>query len=458
VTVDGSSRATSNNKVTISVTTDEGSDVTGTAKYLIADVSNGTLKEGSDSKTLSFTETAPFSGIWEATVDTNDITRAGGAATSGILNVVVSAKDRSVNQNEAKGGLADPDDAKKLDSLDAKAVVFEFDNVLNAGKDTTTATIFNISPVQTAGGTKTESTSPFVEINFDDEGKEYNIAHTGGTSTANFGADSLSAVTITKAILTNPDATTADVTSQLGTKDSNSYVWGALDLALGKYTLTVNAEDALGNNSKTEPTSPGATTTATSYAFSFEVVARTLYTVKLKPGWNLVSLPGEPASSDINDVLGSFEGIIHVLTYDRSEPVAWLQSTRTGAAKFNEGVASGTIGVLDTIDAKHAYWVRANAFVDLKVDIPAAALLGQFPPTTAVIVGWNLVPVLDVALPSFDSLKTADDYFAGLKWSAALTWDPVTAKFEKVVPGATSKVKVGRGYWVWMREAGTIVP
>jgi hypothetical protein len=460
VVVGGGARATSNNKVTITATVDEASDVTGTATYLVADVLDGTLVQGpaTDTKTLSFKETSAFSGVWEATVDTDDISRSGSLIASGLLNVVVTATDRSVNQNFATGGKTDPDDTKSLDSLDAKAVVFEFDNLLNAGKNTTTATIFKISPVQTVGGVKTESDSPFVEINFDDEGKEYNIAHTGGTLSTDFKADSLSAVTITKAILTNPDASTADITAQLGVKDSNSYVWGALALAKGKYKLTVNATDALGNNSVTAPTAPGGTTTATNFVFDFEVVERSMYLVKLSPGWNLVSLPGEPKSNDINTVLGSAEGIVHVLTYDRSEAVPWLQSTRTGTVAFNEGVAAGTIGVLEKIDAKHAYWIRANGFVDLKVDIPAAALLGQFPPTTGVVEGWNLIPILDIRLPAFDTLSSADAYFTGLKWSAALTWDPLTANFEKVVPGPANSIKVGRGYWVWFQAAGTIVP
>ena len=460
VVVDGGARATSNNKVTITATVDEASDVTGTATYLVADISDGTLTQGpgTDAKTLSFTETSAFSGVWEATVDTDDITRAGSLAASGLLNVVVIAKDRSVNQNSVTGGKADPDDTKNLDALDAKAVVFEFDNLLNAGKDAKAATVFKISPVQTVGGFKTESDSPFVEINFDDEGKEYNIAHTGGSVSTAFKADSLSAVTITKAILTMPDASTADITTQLGVKDSNSYVWGALALAKGKYKLTVNATDALGNNSVTAPTKPGDTTTATDFVFDFEVVERSLYVVKLSPGWNLVSLPGEPKSNDINTVLGSAEGIVHVLTYDRNEAVPWLQSTRTGTAAFNEGVAAGTIGVLEKIDAKHAYWIRANGFVDLKVDIPAAALLGQFPPTTGVVEGWNLIPILDIRLSAFDTLSSADAYFTGLKWSAALTWDPLTANFEKVVPGPKKSIKVGRGYWVWFQESGTIVP
>ena len=457
VVVDGVSRTTSNNKVTITATTDEASDVSGTATYLIA-ADDGTLTQGVDTKTLSFTETSPFSGVWEATVDTDDITRAGGAATNGLLNVVVTARDRSVNQNSATGGKADPDDTNRLDSLDAKSVVFEFDNVLNSG-DSTITKIFKISPVQTVGGTKTESDSPFVEINFDSEGSEYNIPHTAGTATTAFKADSLSGVTISSAILTMPDGvTTSDITAQLGVKDSNSYVWGALSLAQGKYILTVNAADELGNNSVTEPTKPGDTTTATDFVFNFEVAERAMYVVKLSPGWNLISLPGEPASNDINDVLGSFDGIAHVLTYNRNEPVPWLQSTRAGTNPFNEGIAAGTIGVLEKIDAKHAYWIRANGFVDLKVDIPAAALLGQFPPTTPVVEGWNLIPVLDVGLSGFDTVSSADAYFAGLEWSAALTWNPVLAKFEKVVPGSTSTIKIGRGYWVWMREGGTIVP
>ena len=74
--------------------------------------------------------------------------------------------------------------------------------------------------------------SPLVKILFDDD--EYI-------------GDSFKTVTMTKADLTKPDATTVSVLPEIVTSDSIEHTWRASDLVTGAYTLTISAKDAAGN-------------------------------------------------------------------------------------------------------------------------------------------------------------------------------------------------------------------
>jgi len=291
------------------------------------------------------------------------------------------------------------------------------------------------------------------------------------------------------AVLTLPDLTTKDVLADFKKSASNSFVMRAQGLELGSYKIAVTAEDALGNNSaKDVPTAAGKLTNAETFSFSFSVTARASYTVALAPGLNLMSLPGEPADADINTVIGSDVAIDLVTTYDPTAALGpWLVATRNA----DTGLLEGT---LTTIDSAHAYWMRASSFVDLKVVLPLPALTGSLPPTLAVQAGWNLVPIVDLQQRSFGTEVDADAYYTGLDWSLTYTFDTLNSKWIRIAKGTVDPtctastalaqlaakcgttptggaladtatpatlgdaVQVGRGYWVYASEAGTIVP
>lgn len=345
--------------------------------------------------------------------------------------------------------------------IDAAALVFEFDNRLNGGNSAPND-IFVLSPeTGTTTDHKTDSTARFLTVEFKSEATEYGVV-TGDLTTK---VDTHSDVDLTSAVMTMPDATTVDMLDQFKRSAPNRFVMRANNLALGKYTLTIQAKDSQGNvSAKDVPTAPGKTTAVESFAFSFQITERAKYTVSLVPGLNLVSVPGTPANTDINSVIGATDPIDLVTTYDPTAALGpWLVATRNADTGLFEGTFT-------KIDAEHGYWVRASSFFSLNVELPLPALTGQLPPTLAVRKGWNLVPIVDLRQQAFGSEIGPEAYFTGVNWSLAYTFDTIGSawiRIPKNTPAVTpddvattlgDAVQVGRGYWVFASEAGTIVP
>ena len=268
--------------------------------------------------------------------------------------------------------------------------------------------------------TEVENQSPFIRITFDDD---------------EYPGDNFTTVTLTKAELTMPDASTLDLLANFVSSDDIEYIWAAQDLALGAYTLTVSGTDAAGN-------------ALTDAASDFTIAERAPYDVALRPGWNLVSLPGAPADADINAVITTAD-VATVLTYDPTVPGGWLAAVRDP-----EGNLAGT---LTLITAKTALWVFTSSFEAISVDIPGiAAGAVSVPPSFKLGKGYNLVPVATLDLAVAD--RDADDYLTGLNWSRAYGYDNVTNKFEAILPDTDDVVTVGQGYWLFLNAAGTLVP
>ena len=457
-----SSNPVSKKDVKITVTSTE----PGTARVFVsyvaasgdATLTEGTVKEIKPKSTGTST--------WETTVTIKTI--SGTVPTAGLVNVRGEVTDAA--GNIGKSGVADPDgtDATKAGTPTSKAKVFEFDNVLNDKKDPG----FIVSPKTSGTATEpgTDVSGPFVTVNFDDEGTEYGVVK--NVTGDKIKVDTHPDVDLTKATLEMPDGTKVDVLAQFDRSDKNSFVMGTAGLndgtglGLGKYKITVQAKDALGNNSKTAAVTPGKETTATSYSISFNVTARAKYKIRLAPGLNLVSLPGTPADTDINAVIPVADLAVDlVTTYDPNAPLGpWLVATRNA----DTGLFEGT---LSTIDSAHAYWIRATSFIDLAADIPIQALTGQLPPTLSVESGWNLVPVVDLRRQKAGTEIRPESYFTGLKWSLAYTFDTVNSEWVRLpnrgtgaaAPDGVSTtlsdaVQTGRGYWVFLTEGGIIVP
>ena len=472
---DVSSNAVSRDEVTITATSTEPGTITGTARYVAASGDStlgengapGTIACGKTTceKALTFTSTG--TNAWTSTVKINTITSV--TQASGLINIRVTVTDDSGNAGTA--GLEDPDGTtlRAAAVIDAKALVFEFDNKLNDGISDVEQ-IFVLSPeTGVAGDHKTDSASPFVTIEFKGEAAEYGI--TGDGVTIFLGAiikvDTHSDVDLTSAVMTMPDGTTTqDVLAQFNRSAPNRFVMRAQGLELGAYTLTVQAKDSQGNiSAKDVPTGPDKTTTAESFKFTFTVTERAKYTVKLVPGLNLVSVPGTPANTDINTIIGVDDPVDLVTTYDPTAELGpWLVATRNA----DTGLFEGT---LNTIDATHGYWVRASSFFDLTVDLPLAALTGALPPTLPVAEGWNLVPIVDLTQKAFGSEIGPEAYFTGVSWSLAYTFDTIGSAWVRIPFRATGvaapdddsatltdAVQVGRGYWVFATADGTIVP
>jgi hypothetical protein len=286
-----------------------------------------------------------------------------------------------------------------------------------------------------ADGSTIEDATPFISIIFDDD---------------EYAGDTHKTVTLTKAVLKDPDGVETDLLALddvgngfggLATADNITYIYTpASDLALGVYTITASGTDEAGN-------------IKTNTAGVFTIKARAATKITLRPGWNLISLPGDPASTAINDVV-TVAAVDTVLAYDPTLAGGWMTAVRD-----SEGNLAGT---LTSIDSSRGYWVHTTTFESLSVDIPSMQGGEQtLPPSQVLVKGWNLVGVvsLDTSVASID----ADDYFAGLSWSRAYSFNTATEKFSGILPSTTvttrtDTVATGSGYWVFLREAGDLVP
>jgi len=169
--------------------------------------------------------------------------------------------------------------------------------------------------------------------------------------------------------------------------------------------------------------------------------------VPLVPGWNLVSLPVEPASVDPAAVLlpiaGRFD-LVHA--YDAC---ATADPWRT----YDPAAASGN--TLTALDHRIGFWIRATAAVTLPVSGTAPAET-----TLQLCPGWNLI---GYPLTQPRSVPNALHSIAG-KYLRVYGYDPNDLAdpwevFDVGVPDWANDLQTmrpGRGYWVFATEATTL--
>ena len=429
-------RAVDQKKVTIRVVSDEtiaaGVLPTITVNRLVQDTGTTTpigAKNASASATAT-TEKA-VSGIantFEAAIDLS-------GTGEGLYHVYATIVDAASNTGTAgQSNTCTTDDCVDIN----KAALFEIDDEINNAA----APTFTLSPAQGTSTTKTESTGPFVRVDFNAEGQEYGWTVTGdkikGIAVPNeIEVDSWNGVTLTKVTLGG-----VDISGSVGTIDSNSFNVKTSGLELGTHKLVVNATDTVGN------------TYSSDQNFSFTVVARADYKLTLNPGTNFVSLPGTPTDSSIGSVLAGTNA---------TEVLSWQNGKWQIAAVTAEGK---WIGGITDITSDSAYLIKTATFDTVKVEILPRSF-EKAPPTVAVRAGWNMVPVVDLALQAQGTTIVEDVYFGSLSdgtgtlWKAAYTFDTASQVWSKLLPGSTPAVEnvaIGKGYWLWATQAGDLVP
>ena len=272
----------------------------------------------------------------------------------------------------------------------------------------------------------TEIDTPFIRVHFDDD---------------EYAGDTHTTVTITSATLTDADdnewVLVDDEVNLLSSSDWKSYSYlPATPLALGEYTITVVGRDEAGNATDEE-------------SGKFKIVARPPVSIPLNLGWNLISLPAEPADSAIDTVINVAE-VSQVLTYDPTIEGGWLAAVRVNGA-FEGG--------LTNIDATRSYLVYTTSVDPLKVDIPGLAQGSQeFPPAIQLHKGWNMVPASSLN-PDFPA-RDVDSYLSGVKWSRGYYYDS-DGRLTGFIPGDNDDdelVVKGRGFIIYVTETSTLVP
>jgi hypothetical protein len=280
--------------------------------------------------------------------------------------------------------------------------------------------------------------NPFVDLDFAAEGEEYS-------------GDSHAKIEITAITLNGDDVSGA---ATLSREADGQFVLALRGLAQQAHELKLTATDDAGNE-------------LLDHTVAFTVRERADFAVDLVPGWNLISFPGEPSDAAINVVIPAGTAadpatINQVLTYDPAEAGAWLVAVRG-----DDGLLGGT---LTTMSATRAYWVHSTSFKDLSVQIPL--LQGgsaQLLPTINLVVGWNLVGIIDVSGEKVagDRISSIATYMKGVTApSTVYRYLAREDRFESLAnnaigeddAGAPLGAIVGRGFWMYMGSAGILVP
>ncbi len=285
-------------------------------------------------------------------------------------------------------------------------------------------------------GKKSEAEPFFIEIDWNSEGEEYD-------------GDSHKAVTLTKAVLDAGTDNERDVLGSSSTSNSRNFTIAISDIGVGEHKLTYNGMDETGNALKTDP------------VLEFEVVVSPPLTLGLTTGMNLISVPRDPENTDIQAVFGDVEEITLVFT----RPIAgesdlpWLVAVR-------DQMTGDFVGDLKSIDARHAYWVKASGSSKVEIDVPQLEAQ-RTPPSIFVAVGeWTLVPAISLApiAPAGTAVDSPDYIQEGTKFDASAYFGSDLSKAFTFEAGqwkpisSSDKVKIGRGYWVLLTKDGNITP
>jgi hypothetical protein len=309
-------------------------------------------------------------------------------------------------------------------------VTYHYANASNVVEIDTAGPTLTFDP---AGGTSTEKSRPYVSIIADDD---------------EYADDTYTTVTITKATLKSPSGVTTDISGNLTSADNKRFIYApTADMELGQWTVTAQVTDTAGNKS-TETTN------------KFTVKARAKFSLGLKAGWNLLSLPNNPSDTSIDSVVGTANGVSTVYSYEGG---AWKVAVREKSA----GAWGAFAGSLTTMEGHKAYWVKSADFQSLKIDIPA--LVGgasgsdtpPTPPTIPVNVGWNMVAAVDTSglLKDDATVSTIKVYLTGLTVTKIYEYDTAGGSWTGYASDDSSNnIKVGRGYWLYATKSGTLVP
>ena len=381
---------------------------------------------------------------WEAKVKVEDLAHDGKSNDDRILALIVTAEDENNNTGNSAGwsGGATPAAGDKLDfkKLDAGNFLVEVDSSFKP------ATIDVLPATNPNAETKdeTESMNPYIQIEFPDEANEYGI-DLGTTASAPAykaaikdgkpsSTDSHADVTITSFTINGEDKKAEIVRVKAG-----EYVLALTGLEVGEYEIVYTAHDDVGNDIEADDS--GA-------SFTFEVQERQPYKVELQPGWNLVSVPGDPFNPAVGEVVGASLKADTVLSYQGGE---WVTAVRNDEGRWQ--------GTLTDIQGGYGYWVRTTALESISTVIPPILPTDNLP-SVPVVSGWNLLGVVDARQRKAGTTEDADQYFTSLDvWRVAYSFNTRLNSWTKLLPeAADNDVENGKGYWVWSTNPGTLVP
>ena len=170
--------------------------------------------------------------------------------------------------------------------------------------------------------------------------------------------------------------------------------------------------------------------------------------ILLQPGWNLISLPLIPTTTDAATLLKPVaKWCQEIWTYDANRKRwYWAEITtdRRGRIRIR--------GSLRTLEAGKGYWIKATGYIVLPIEgylVPPK----EVPPTYPVYKGWNLIGV------KYDWPIKPTDYLGDVASNTRyiFAYDPSS--------GTTYMLDINgswltpcNGYWLYVEEDDEIVP
>ena len=378
------------------------------------------------------------------TLPSISITDSDGAdATGGLSRLTLIAPDHYMATYESDGSSRFEVMVSGKDTRDNEAsagsdgdIAFEIDNALPMPTSITLPG--HADPITDFSASYGITTSnPFITIEWDSEASEYEGDSHGTVDVTGlmFGDFEVNTPMGDEGGVRSDWGDDSPVVFNVTKPSANRLLISARSLTIGTYTMSFNGSDELGN-ALGDPVS-----------IDIEVKEPDPFSITLTPGWNLVSLPAEPQMSGINDVMGDHAASI-VLTYDPTQPGAWLSASRPGAGE-------PFAGSLENINARTAYWVFTDSFDSLSVPVTRPTGGGvTLLPTVNLVAGWNLLPVLDVSGGAAfgDDASSVGDYVSNVVRTYAYNASSDTFNQH------TGMLQVGHGYWAYLSSATVLVP
>jgi len=398
------------------------------------------------------------------------------------INIYVTANDTGASGGTA-GASGHVDDGSK-----AAALTVQMDQMLNGGnspKVTVGNTLAEITTESASGLPSIEAVDPLIVT------ADFTVGCTAGNACTAIGEgneyiqDSYKTVELTSASVKvtfadgTSETTTYDVAVDVTSPDNKKFTIPMASPKIGTYVLTLKAKDGAGNIALNNELASAAQ----SLQSSWKVTAALPVSLAMSPGWNLISLPFQPASPAINSVIPSTHPADLVMAYDNANAV-WLVSRRSTTS----GLFDGDVAVMTS---NTAYFVRSSNFSPLSLLRPPLATSAAAPPPPPaidVVVGWNLVPVVSNSVPLPTEIAS-DTYFGtlGTNWLKAMTYNPLTRTWQSVTRAVVAytntsggnvshtddcgvvrtvanngtvagQVCIGSGYWLYASKAGVVIP
>jgi hypothetical protein len=162
------------------------------------------------------------------------------------------------------------------------------------------------------------------------------------------------------------------------------------------------------------------------------------FTISLKTGWNLISLPISPSNSSIAEVLKSAGSAIAAV---------YSYAVRAGRYLTYLPTDSGS-NDLTTMEPGPGYWVYVDSAAELRISGEKAN------GTLDLAEGWNLVGV-----NSLSSMRV-ESALAGIegKYDAVYEFNNETNSYTGYLPPSVTdlkSLKPGLGYWIYMNDAAS---